>query len=146
VPDTFTLTADYAKGHTLVLSSSMANGHHIPGLIRGHHGTIVMVEHGRFEGKTESISVTAERPYRDEFVKKWGSDKVVIPVEDKGQDAHMQNFLDCVRSREKPTLDAMTGYKAQVTIQMAVDSYREGKVLYFDEAKQKVVDRPPKPA
>ncbi len=144
VPDTFTLTADFPKGHTLVLSSSMANATHIPGLIRGHEGTIVMVEHGMFEGRTDSITVTAERPFREEFAKKWGSEKVVIPVENKGPDAHMQNFFDCVRSREKPTLDAMTGYKAQVTIQMAVDSYREGKVLYWDEAKHKVVDKPPK--
>ena len=31
VPDTFNLMADYAQGHTLVLSSSMANETHIPG-------------------------------------------------------------------------------------------------------------------
>ncbi len=144
VPDTFTLTADYAKGHTLVLSSSMANSVHIPGLIRGHEGTIVMVDHGMFEGRTDSITVTAERVFREEFTKKFGSDKVVIPVEDKGPNAHMQNFLDAVRTREKPVLDALTGYKAQVTIQMAVDSYREGRVLYFDEEKHKVVNKPPK--
>ena len=28
----------------------MANSQHIPGLIRGHEGTIIMVDHGRFEG------------------------------------------------------------------------------------------------
>ena len=39
----FTLTADYAAGHTVALTSSMANDTHIPGLIRGHEGTIVMV-------------------------------------------------------------------------------------------------------
>ncbi|HEV8487425.1 MAG TPA: Gfo/Idh/MocA family oxidoreductase, partial [Blastocatellia bacterium] len=51
VPDTFTLTADYAQGHTIVLSSSMANETHIPGLIRGHEGTIMMVPGGEFEGR-----------------------------------------------------------------------------------------------
>jgi predicted dehydrogenase len=146
VPDTFTLTADYAKGHSLVLSSSMANSTHIPGLIRGHEGTIVMVEHGMFEGRTDSITVTAERVFREEFTKKWGSDKVVIPVENRGPNAHMQNFLDSVRSREKPVLDAMTGYKAMVTIQLGVESYREGRVLYFDEEKQKISNKPPKTA
>ena len=44
VPDTFHLMAEYPKGHSLVLSSSMANSHHIPGLIRGHEGTIIMVD------------------------------------------------------------------------------------------------------
>src|SRR5581483_949460 len=38
VPDTFNLLADFAEGHSLVLSSSMANSRHIPGLIRGHEG------------------------------------------------------------------------------------------------------------
>ena len=62
VPDTFNLLADFAKGHSLVLSSSMANSTHIPGLIRGQKGTIVMVDHGRFEGETDHI--TGQRPKR----------------------------------------------------------------------------------
>ena len=52
VPDTFHLIAEYPEGHSLVLSSSMANSQHIPGLIRGHEGTITMVPHGEFEGST----------------------------------------------------------------------------------------------
>jgi predicted dehydrogenase len=48
VPDTFHLLAEYPEGHSLVLSSSMANSQHIPGLIRGHECTIIMVEHGEF--------------------------------------------------------------------------------------------------
>ena len=55
----------------------------------------------------------------------------------------MANFLECMRTRKKPRLDADTGYRAQVTISMAVQSYREGKVLYFDPEKEVVVDRPP---
>src|SRR5271169_2596346 len=57
VPDTFHLMAEYAKGHSLVLSSSMANDEHIPGTIRGHEGTIVMVEHGQFERMVPYITV-----------------------------------------------------------------------------------------
>src|SRR5579862_2292160 len=67
VPDTFHLMAEYPEGHSLVLSSSMANSQHIPGLIRGHSGTIIMVDHGMFEGKTEFITVRPEvRGRRDE--------------------------------------------------------------------------------
>ena len=57
VPDTFHLIGEYAKGHPLVLSSSMANSQHIPGLIRGHGATLIMVEHGRFEGFSPYITV-----------------------------------------------------------------------------------------
>ncbi len=143
VPDTFNLLADFAKGHSLILSSSMGNSHHIPGLIRGHEGTIVMVEHGRFEGRTESIKVESERIYREAFVAKYGTDVVEIKVEDRGRDAHMKNFLECIRTREKPRLDADTAYRAQVTISMGVMALRQGKVLYFDPDLEEVVETAP---
>jgi hypothetical protein len=56
----------------------------------------------------------------------------------------MENFLRCVRTRQKPILDADTAYRAMVPIGMAVQSYREGRVLYFDDASEKVVPIPPK--
>ena len=139
VPDTFNLLADFPKGHSLVLSSSMANSTHIPGLIRGQKGTITMVDHGRFEGETDHITVEAEPIYEAEFVDKFGYRAVEIPVADTPTDVHMQNFLDCVKSREKPNLDANTGYHAQVVITMGVQSFREGKVLFWDPKAERVV-------
>jgi hypothetical protein len=47
-----------------------------------------------------------------------------------------------VKTREKTVLDALTAYKAMTTIGMAVQSYREGRVLYFNETTQRVVDKP----
>ncbi len=144
VPDTFNLLADFAQGHSLVLSSTMANSRHIPGLIRGHEGTIVMVEHGRFEGRTEHITVESERIFQDAFVSKYGTETVQIKVEDRGRDAHMKNFLQCMRTRAKPHLDADTAYRAQVTISMGVMALRQGKVLYFDPDIEEVTDSAPR--
>lgn len=145
VPDTFNLLADYEKGHSLVLSSTMANSKHIPGLIRGHEGTIVMVEHGMFEGKTDHITVIPEKKViTDAYKSKFGESQIEIPVEETPRWAHMQNFLDCVRSREKPTLDVETGFRAQVTISLAVQSYREGRILYWDEKNMKATTKAPK--
>ena len=143
VPDTFNLLADFAKGHSLVLSSSMANSSHIPGLLRGQHGTITMVDHGKFEGRTDHITIAAERAHLEEFVSKWGYQSVDIPVEETPRDAHMSNFFECMRTRQKPVLDADTAYRAQVTISMGVESFRRGKILYFDPAKERVVEKAP---
>ncbi|MEK6304078.1 MAG: Gfo/Idh/MocA family oxidoreductase [Acidobacteriota bacterium] len=142
VPDTFNLVADYAQGHSVVLSASMANETHIPGLIRGHEGTIMMVPNGRFEDKVDSISVTPQRIVKLKWEEKYGATEIKLSCEPR--EDHMQNFLRCVRTREKPVLDALTAYKAMVTIGMSVQSYREGRVLYFDERKQKVVTEAPK--
>ncbi|PYQ25159.1 MAG: gfo/Idh/MocA family oxidoreductase [Acidobacteria bacterium] len=142
VPDTFTLTADYPKGHSLVLSSSMANDTHIPGLIRGHGGTIVMVPDGKFEGRVDYITVTPQPIAKDAFKAKHGT--IEMKIETEPRESHMENFLRCVRTRKTPVLDADTAYRAMVPIGMAVQSYREGRVLYFDEAAEKVVATPPR--
>lgn len=141
VPDTFALVAEYPGEHQVVLSSSMANDTHIPGLIRGHEGTIMMVPHGEFEGHVDHITVTAQHEFEKQFEEKFGAKEVELKCE-KRED-HMDNFLSCIRSRQKPVLDAETAFKAMTTIAMSVESYRSGKVLYFDEKQMRVVDQPP---
>ncbi|HEY3939004.1 MAG TPA: Gfo/Idh/MocA family oxidoreductase [Bryobacteraceae bacterium] len=151
VPDTFHLVAEYPEGHSLVLSSSMANSQHIPGLIRGHEGTIIMVEHGRFEGSTPDITIRPEIVRLADKTRgtfpgyKFGRDEFKIPVEQYDMmQAHIGNFLQCMRTREKPHLDVETAAHAQVLISLAVDSYREGRVKYWDEKNFKAVDKPAK--
>jgi len=146
VPDTFHLIAEYAKGHSVVLTSSMANSQHIPGLIRGHLGTIIMVEHGRFEAPTTHITLRPEgRVIDEEYKAKFGDQEVKVPVEQRdAMITHANNFLECIRTRQKPTLDVETAACAQVLITMAVQSYREGRILYFDEKAFKVTSKPPR--
>ena len=80
---------------------------------------------------------------KQKFKEKYGTLQVVLECETR--ESHMENFLRCVKTRETPVLDALTGYKALTAIAMSVQSYREGRVLYFDEEKQKVVDARPRP-
>jgi len=157
VPDTFALVAEYNEGHSLVLSSSMANSQHIPGLIRGHEGTIIMVDSGVFESVTDHITMKPEvsrrrlsrdtpaevKPMFDDY--KFGTAEQTIAVDKTDtMSTHINNFLDCMRTRQKPHLDVETAACAQVLITMAVDSYRQGRVLYFDEKRWKVSDKPVK--
>ncbi len=143
VPDTFHMVAEFPAEHSLVLSSSMANEVHIPGLIRGHEGTIMIVPEGQFEGRVDSISVTPSRIARKSFYEKYGTELVRIPAEERPMTYHMENWLQAVRTREKPTLDSNTAYHAQVVISMAVQAYRTGKVLYWDPRTETVVESLP---
>jgi hypothetical protein len=133
----------------------MANSRHIPGLIRGHEGTIVMVEHGQFEEPTPNIAVYPElvrppaqpgqprgpaAPFPDY---KFGAEEIIIPVDQYDpMQAHIGNFLACMRTREKPHLDVETAARAQVLISLSVESYREGRVKYWDEKNWKASDKP----
>ena len=146
MPDTFHLVAEYAKGYSVVLTSSMANSQHIPGLIRGHLGTLIMVDHGMFEAATDHITVKPEgQTITPDYKAKFGSDTVVIKVDqnDAMMD-HIGNFLECIKSRQQPRLNVEVAARAQVAITMSVLSYQQGKVLYFDEKNFKVVDKAPK--
>jgi hypothetical protein len=130
----------------------MANSQHIPGLIRGHEGTIVMVEHGMFERYSPFITVKPElvRPPNDDNAErapfpdyKFGKEEVKIPVEQSDMMMlHVGNFLDCMRSRQKPHLDVETAAHAQILINLAVESYRDNKVKYWDAQNWKTSDRP----
>ena len=150
VPDTFHLIAEYGggpghkNGHSLVLTSSMANSEHIPGLIRGHEGTIIMVEEGRFEGRVDHITVKPEgRVIDDKYKEKWGTEPFRIPVEQfDSMSTHVDNFLGCMRTRQQPTLPVETAACAQAVITTAVMAYREGKVKYFDPKNYKAQDKP----
>jgi predicted dehydrogenase len=153
VPDTFHLIAEYSAGHSLVLSSSMANSEHIPGLIRGHEGTLIMVEHGQFERFSPYLTVKPEVTRRSgelktinpDYEAKFGKVPFKIDVENNNaMQAHVTNFLSSIRSRQQPTLNVEVASRAQCVITMAVQSYRLGKVLYFDEKNWKIVDKAPK--
>ena len=55
------------------------------------------------------MEVVPDREYRDEFVKKTGGEVLKIDVQAVRRAAahpHMDNFLDCVRSRQEPNLPA----------------------------------------
>ena len=150
MPDTFHLLAEYAKGHSLVLSSSMANDTHIPGMIRGHEGTIIMVDHGQFERSVPFITVKPQVKGGkaiggEAYEKKFGLKDIQIPIDQTDMlELHIGNFLSCMRTREKPHLDVETGAKAVVVINLAAQSYREGKVMYWDAQHWKASDKPVK--
>ena len=108
-----------------------------------------MVEHGRFEGFSPYLTLRAERMRNGKYIvpeledKFKGETEIKIPVkENNTMQAHVGNFLSCMRTRQKPQLDVETGARAQVLITMAVRSFREGKVMYFDEKTWKVSDKP----
>jgi predicted dehydrogenase len=53
--------------------------------------------------------------------------------------AHMQNFLDCVRSRKEPNCPFELGFRSAITCQMAIASYRRGRSVQWDESRQDIV-------
>jgi predicted dehydrogenase len=53
--------------------------------------------------------------------------------------AHMQNFLDCIRSGKEPNCPFELGYRVAIATRMSVDSYRQGRTLRWDTGKEEIV-------
>ena len=53
--------------------------------------------------------------------------------------AHMRNWMECVRDRKKPNADITAGYNHSIATIMCTAALRTGEKASFDEAKQEVL-------
>jgi predicted dehydrogenase len=52
--------------------------------------------------------------------------------------AHMQNFLDCVRSGQEPNCPFELGFRVSIACRMAVESHRQQRAMHWDPAKEEM--------
>ncbi len=53
--------------------------------------------------------------------------------------AHMRNWMECVRSRQRPNADIHAAYNHSVALCMTIAALQSGKRVTFDETRQEVV-------
>ena len=142
VPDTFFMNVDYPTW-TRQLACSVGSGVGAPLVIHGSQATLFIGQNSESLTNTQ-IEIVPDQEYRAEFVKKTGAEVLKIEVQPfaRGSHPHMDNFLDCVRSRQEPNLPARLGYQAMAAIGMGVQAYREHEVLFFDRRREKVSNKP----
>jgi predicted dehydrogenase len=58
---------------------------------------------------------------------------------------HVQNFLACVKSREKCICDIATGHTSTVVCHLGNISMKVGRKIYWDAANEKVIDKDGRP-
>ncbi len=141
VPDSYQTSIEYDRfGCDLFGSSASAgpNRQHSP-TFYGRKATI--------EITSGQVLVRPEKLFEDVFLKAAGSRQIAVEVDNRNQQtartAHMLNFLECVRTREKPLFDARFGYQVMVAIKLGIDSYRQGRVFGFDPVQEQILDPPP---
>jgi predicted dehydrogenase len=93
-------------------------------------------------GTDGTISRGEMMRYRPQEVNRPKSPDLVGQGIDIGQQhldiAHVQNFLDCVRSGKEPVCPFDLGFRVAIACRMAVDSYRFGKFLLWDPVKEEI--------
>lgn len=144
VPDTFLTAADYPSKWSLTVESSQVNENGPATMIRGTKATIHLSD--EWEGPPSRqyayADIIPESPYAEEFAKKNHDSIVRIDgVGNEGDLKHVDNFLDCVRTRQQPNCNADLGYHTLIATDLSVRSYRNGKMYYFDSEKEVVTDK-----
>jgi predicted dehydrogenase len=141
VPDTFLSAADYPGKYSMLVQSSQVNEIGPTMMLRGTEATLHLGD--EWEGpQGRNIGygrIVPETPFRDAFRKKYGKDEII--VEDVGNDGdqkHMDNFFDCIQSRQQPNCHADLGWKVMTAIDLSVRSYRQSKVFLVDPATGRV--------
>ena len=56
-----------------------------------------------------------------------------------GPNAHMQNFLDCIRSGKETNCPFDVGFRVSIACRMSVDSYRQGRAMHWDAGSEEIV-------
>lgn len=129
VPDTFNMCLDYPEKLSIVIVNTLANAYPTEPAIRGDEGTITLQNPGEWNVGFDSVTVI---PFK-------GAQEVIPAGKMDATYPHWKNFIQCVRTREKPASDVEFGYEVQVALNMAMLSLLKKKVAQFDFAKQDII-------
>lgn len=131
VPDNYATIIEYPKFYILIsgTDSSTAPGKHLGRVIYGSKGTLsyqgrnVVIE-PLSGSRSRGVATPEPKMYEAGPYDNWAT--------------HIENFLTCMRTRQKPNLNGDLGFKIMVPIKLGVDSYREGRVGLFDPQLERI--------
>jgi predicted dehydrogenase len=145
-PDTFQALLEYPKGFLVSYSTSFGNDCDSFSRIMGKKATLVNIGgEGSPRWKIVEEKGTHEADPYVKRAERWvtlpgdPADRVPPPFIGDNALFHMENWLDCMRSRKQPNATVHDGYAHSVACIMAARAYREGKKLYWDEASETIV-------
>ncbi len=67
------------------------------------------------------------------------------PLEAAGEDAtglHLKNFIECVRTRQKPAADVEIGHRSTIVPHLGNIAFRTGRKIRWDSQREEIIDDP----
>ena len=147
VPDVATIVADYDEGCQLLISATMINDSPLDQIIRGHTASVKLTSRRRPNGQGDEWGAEVlpqnltNRPANradTSLQSRWIGGG--IPEDDHATQTLWENFLQCVRARNRETMSTPElGAAAFTTVAMGVQSYRTGQTLFWDREARRPV-------
>ncbi len=124
VPDTMNVAMEHPEEILFSWDSGFGNSHLGYGeFVLGTDGTIVRSQQIRY------LPQKVNRPEGEEILGQTRS----------APNAHMQNFLDAIRNGAEPNCPFEIGFRVSIACRMAVESYRQGRTMRWDPAREEIV-------
>lgn len=126
-PDSMNITFDYPGGEALVFEQRIWNPY---GMNEQENGVAVYGTEGRIEIAR--------------WDRKWGyrlfdrKGKLVKTDQEPGEEGHMRNFLECVRSRKRANADIEIGHASTLHAHLGNIVARTGRNVEFDPAAETI--------
>ncbi len=153
VPDQWHVLYDYPKKETAMSFECVFHNRHQGELAQylGREKTLevsprfLRVYDGEWKPNWADRSVDARKraqamPELGRNPDELGAPELVVPAtNDWWGRGHMQNFIDCVRSRQTPNCGIERAFQEGVTIAMAVEAYRKERKVRWDAAKEEII-------
>jgi predicted dehydrogenase len=124
VPDTMCVNLEQPEEMLITWNSGFGNDHLKSGEdVLGDEGTIVKGQQIRYMPQRVNVKDRGERL----------GQAVTAPQ------AHMRNFLDCIRNGGEPNCPFEVGFRVSIASRMAVESYRQARTIKWDPAREELV-------
>jgi predicted dehydrogenase len=124
VPDTMNVSMEHEEEILFSWDSGFGNNHlGSTEDVLGTDGTI---------SKGQTIRYTPQKVNLPDATEMVGSNR-------SAPRAHMQNFLDCIRSGAEPNCPFDVGYRVSIACRMSVESYRQQRTMRWDSAREEIV-------
>jgi predicted dehydrogenase len=127
VPDTMNVSMEQPEEILFTWDSSFGNNAlGVSEEVLGTDGTI---------SKGQQIRYTPQKVNRPEGAEFVGQTRTA-----KNETAaHVENWVDCIRTGRTPNCPFETGFRTAIACRMAVDSYRQGRTVRWDAAREELV-------
>ena len=82
-------------------------------------------------------------PNREGWAKTDGNKMEAVPLtkaEGNGVDFHTRNFIDCMKSRQKPNCDIAIAQNTALNASLGNIAYRTNSKIFWDAAKQQILN------
>jgi predicted dehydrogenase len=109
-----------------------------------HHGVAVLGENGLLLIDRQGWEVRPNQDFdkaKNENVNRMEPVDLQLP-KGNSRDLHAQNFIDCIKSRQKPACDITIGVNTAINAHLGNISYRLGKKVYWDVEKKEFKNDP----